>query len=79
MFIGDRKTKRSIRALRSPGEAVIIPKGMILRDVRTHTNGEPLRTTLISMAKSNPGMYLFEFRGETLCFVHRLLDVTTAR
>jgi hypothetical protein len=34
MFLGDRRTTRSIRAFRSPTHVVVITKGAILRDVR---------------------------------------------
>ena len=35
MILGDRRTKHPIRAFRSPANVVSIPKGVILRDVRT--------------------------------------------
>jgi hypothetical protein len=80
MFIGDRRTKHSIRALRSPGHAVVIPKDAILRDVRT--SGAPGYRFPIAMrfaARKNPSMYVFEYRGETLYlhFVHGLIEATT--
>ena len=80
MFIGDRRTKHSIRALRSPGNAVMIPRNAILHDVRTST--EPGYRFPIAMrfaARKNPGMYVFEYRGETLYmhFVHGLMEATT--
>ena len=79
MFIGDRRTKHSIRAFRSPGYAVKIPRNAILHDVRTST--EPGYRFPIAMqitARKNPSMYVFEYRGETLYmhFVHGLMEAT---
>jgi hypothetical protein len=80
MFIGDRRTTHANRALRSPTNAVVIPKYAILRDVRT--SGEPGYRFPIAMriaARKNPSMYIFEYRGETLYmhFVHGLMEATT--
>ena len=67
MFIGDRKTKYSIRACRASGEVVSIHKGAILHDVRT-------------VAQKNPRLHIFEYRGETLYIrlAERLMEATEA-
>jgi hypothetical protein len=80
MFIGDRRTKHSIRAFRSPGEAVLIPKGAILRDVRTNTEpGYPFPSAMKGLVPSTPTMHTFEYGGETLYmrFPHGLMDATS--
>ena len=80
MFIGDRKTKHSIRAFRSPANAVVIPEGAILHDVRTSVEpGYRLPIALKVVAQPNPSLHIFEYRGETLYmhFVHGLIEATT--
>jgi hypothetical protein len=79
MFIGDRRTKHEIRALRAPGDAVVIPKNAILRDVRTSIEpGYRFPIAMRATARTNPSMYIFEYRGETLYlhFVHGLMKST---
>ena len=67
MFLGNRRTTRPIRAYRSPGEAVFIPKDSVLRDVRTSTEpGYPVPIAMAIVARQNPSLHVFEFRGETL-------------
>jgi hypothetical protein len=80
MFIGDRRTRRPVRAFRSPANVVIIPKDAILHDVRT--SNEPGYRFPIAMrivAQKNPSMHMFEYQGETLYmhFVHGLMGATT--
>jgi len=80
MFLGNRRTKHSIRAYRSAGDAVFIRKGGILRDVRTST--EPGYHFPIAMgiaARQNPSLHIFEYSGETLYmhFSHGLMAATT--
>jgi hypothetical protein len=80
MFIGDRRTKHSIRALRSPTDAVVIPKNAVLRDVRTSAElGYRFPIAMRFVVRKNPSMYIFEYRGETLYmhFVHGLMEATT--
>ena len=80
MFIGNRRTKHPIRALRSSGNAVLIPRNAILRDVRT--SNEPGYRFPIAMriaARQNPSMHIFEYEGETLYmhFTHGRMEATT--
>jgi hypothetical protein len=80
MFIGDRRTKHSIRAYRAPGEAVVIPKDSVIRDVRTSTEpGCRFPVAMKIVAWQNPSLHVFEYRRETLYvhFAHRLMDATT--
>lgn len=80
MFIGDRRTKHPIRALRSPGNAVMIPKDVILHDVRTSVEpGYPFPIEMSLAARKNPSMHIFEYEGETLYmhFTHGLMEATT--
>ena len=80
MYIGNRRTNRDIRAFRSPVEVVVIPKGAALRDVRTSTEpGYRFPIAMRIVARKNPSMHVFEYRGETLYvhFVHGLMDATT--
>lgn len=81
MFIGNRRTKHAIRAYRAPGDAVFIPKGALLRDVRT--SSEPGYRFPIAMrfaARKNPNLHIFEYEGETLYmhFANGLMEATTA-
>ena len=79
MFIGDRRTNRSIRAFRSPGQVVIIPKDSILRDVRTiREPGYRFPAAMTDAARQNPSQYIFEYQGETLYmhFAHGLMEAT---
>ena len=80
MFIGDRRTKHAIRALRSSGSAVMIPRDVIIHDVRT--SNEPGYRFPIAMslaARKNPSMHIFEYEGETLYmhFTHGLMEATS--
>ena len=80
MFIGDRRTRRPIRAFRSPTDAVVIPRNAILTDVRTST--EPGHRFPIAMriaARKNQAMFIFEYAGETLYtpFTDPLMELTT--
>jgi hypothetical protein len=80
MFIGNRRTKHSIRAFRSPGQVVIIPKDAILRDVRTiREPGYPFPAAMADAARKNPSQHIFEYQGETLYmqFAHGLMEATT--
>ena len=80
MFIGDRRTTRSIRAFRTPGDLVVIRKDAKLRDVRrTGVEGYRFPAALRIMARTNPNMYIFEYRGETLYMheAHGLMEATT--
>ena len=80
MFIGDRRTKHSIRAFRSPADSVVIPKDAILRDVRTSAEPDyPFPAAMRMLARKNPSVHIFEYRGETLYmhFVHGLIEATT--
>ena len=79
MYIGNRRTNRGIRAFRSPGDAVVIPKGAALHDIRTSTEpGYRLPIAMRIIARKNPSMYVFEYRGETLYIhsVHGLMEAT---
>jgi hypothetical protein len=81
MFLGNRRTKHSIRAFRAPGEAVVIPKDAVLRDVRTSTEpGYRFPVAMKIVALQNPSLHVFEYRGVTLYvpFVHGLMEATTA-
>jgi hypothetical protein len=76
MFIGDRRTKHSIRAFRSPDHVVVIPKDAILHDVRTSIEpGYRFPIAMRFVARKNPSMHIFEYQGETLYmhFVHGLM------
>jgi hypothetical protein len=80
MFLGDRKTKHSIRAFRSPADVVAIPKDAILRDVRTiREPGYPFPAAMRMAARKNPSQHIFEYQGETfyMHFVHGLMEATT--
>jgi hypothetical protein len=80
MFLGDRTTTRSIRGYRSPGNVVAIPKDATLHDIRTCVEGYRFPAALRIMARTNAGLLLFEYHGETLYMhsVHGLMDGTTA-
>ena len=81
MFIGDRRTKHSIRAFRSQANVVVIPKDAILRDVCSSTEpGYRFPIAMRFVARKNPSMHIFEYQGETLYmhFVHGLMEATTA-
>jgi hypothetical protein len=81
MFIGDRRTKHSIRAFRSPANVVFIPKGATLHDVRTiREPGYSFPAAMTDAARQNPSQYIFEYQGETLYmhFAHGLIEATTA-
>jgi hypothetical protein len=66
MFIGDRRTKHSIRAFRSPADSVVIPEGAILRDVRTSTEpGYSFPVAMRMVAWKNPSVHILEYQGET--------------
>jgi hypothetical protein len=80
MFLGDRRTKHSIRAFRSPADVVVIPKDAILRDVRTiREPGYPFPAAMTDAARKNPSQHIFEYQGETLYmhFAYGLMDATT--
>jgi hypothetical protein len=80
MFIGDRRTKHSIRAFRSPADSVVIPRDAILRDVRTSSEpGYPFPAAMRMAARKNPSVHIFEYQGETfyMHFVHGLMEATT--
>jgi len=80
MFIGDRRTKHSIRAFRSPANVVVIPKDAILHNVRTSVEpGYPFPAAMTDAARKNPSLHIFEYQGETLYmhFVHGLIEATT--
>jgi len=81
MFIGDRRTKRPIRAFRSPANIVIIPKGARLCDVRTAVEvpGYRFPAALRIMARTNQNLHIFEYRGETFYTheSHGLMEGTT--
>jgi hypothetical protein len=81
MFLGDRRTTRSIRAFRSPGNVVVIPTGKTLRDVRTgvEMGGYRFPAALRIMARTNPNLHIFEYGRETLYLheAHGLMDATT--
>ena len=68
MFIGDCRTKHPIRAFRSPNNIVDIPKDATLCDVRTAVEVSEYRfpAALRIMARTNPNIHIFEYRGETL-------------
>jgi hypothetical protein len=71
MFLGDRRTTQSIRAFRSPGNVV----------VRTAVEMGAYRfpAALRIMARTNPTLHIFEYRGETLYTheAHGLMEATT--
>ena len=81
MFIGDRRTTRTIHAFRSPANIVIIPKGSRLGDVSTAVEvpGYRFPAALRIMARTNQNLHIFEFRGETLYTheAHGLMEATT--
>jgi hypothetical protein len=81
MFIGDRRTKRPIRGFRAPNNIVDIPKDATLCDVRAavEVSGYRFPAALRIMARTNPNLHIFEYRGETLYMheVHGLLEATT--
>jgi hypothetical protein len=80
MFIGNRRTKHSIHAFRSPANVVVIPKDAVLNDVRTTVElGYRFPAALRIMARTNPSLHIFEYRGETLYipFAHGLVEATT--
>jgi hypothetical protein len=80
MFIGDRRTKHSIRAFRSPDHVVVIPQDAILRDVRTSVEpGYPFPSAMTDAARKNPSLHIFEYQGETLYmhFAYGLIEATT--
>lgn len=80
VFLGDRRTTQSIRAFRSPGNVIVIPEGKTLRDVRTNVEvGYRFPAALRIMARTNPNLHIFEYRGET-CYMHEahgLMEATT--
>ena len=81
MFIGNRKTKHAIRAYRARGDAVSIPKGAFLSDVRTSTEpGHQFPTAMSRAARKNPSLHIFEYDGETLYmhFAHGLMEAAEA-
>ena len=80
-FIGDRRTKHPIRALRSPVHPIVIPKDAILHNVRTSLEqGYQFPAAMTEAARKNPSLHIFEYQGETLYmhFVHGLIEATTA-
>jgi hypothetical protein len=80
MFIGNRRTKHSIRAFRSPASVVVILKDAILRDVRTiREPGYPCPAAMTDAARKNSSQHIFEYHGETLYmhFAHGLMEATT--
>jgi hypothetical protein len=79
MFIGDRRTTRSLPAFRTPGDLVVIPKDATLRDVRTGVEGYRFSAALRIMARTKPDLHAFEYRGETLYMhsVRGLMEATT--
>jgi hypothetical protein len=80
MFLGDRRTTRSIHAFRSPRDSVRIPTGAILHDVRTNNvRGYPFPRATTIMPQRHASMYIFEFSGETLYvhFRYGLIEATT--
>ena len=81
VFLGDRRTTRSIRAFRSPGNVVVIPEGKTLHDVRTgvEIDGYRFPAALRIMAPANPNVHIFEYHGETLYTheAHGLMETTT--
>ena len=80
MFIGDRITRRYIRAFRSPGNVVVIPRNAVLHDVRTSEEaGYRFPIVMRIVAQKNPSMHVFEYRGETLYvrFANGLIEATT--
>ena len=80
MFIGERRTTRPIRALRSPVHPIVIPKDAILHNVRTSLEpGYPFPAAMTEAARKNPSQHIFEYQGETLYmhFTHGLMDATT--
>jgi hypothetical protein len=79
MFIGNRRTKRPIRAYRARGNAVFIPKDAILHDVRTSSEpGYPFPIGMRIASQKNPSIHVFESRGETLYmhFANGLMKAT---
>jgi hypothetical protein len=67
MFIGNRRTTHAIRAYRSPAHLVVIPRGVVLRDVRPCDEpGYQVPLAMKIAVRKNPAMYVFEYRGETL-------------
>jgi hypothetical protein len=79
MFIGNRRTKHSIHAFRSPANVVVIPKDAVLHDVRTTVElGYRFPAALRIMARTTSSLHIFEYRGETLYmpFAHGLIEAT---
>jgi hypothetical protein len=79
LYIGDRRTKHPIRAFRSPGHVVVIPKSSTLHDVRTGEEvGYRYPAAMRVLAREHPELYLFEWRGETLYThsAHPLMELT---
>jgi hypothetical protein len=59
---------------------VVIPKGVILRRVRTSgERGYPFPAGMRGVTPENPSLHIFEYQGETLYmhFVHGLIEATT--
>ena len=81
VFLGDRRTTQSICAFRSPGNVVVIPEGKTLHDVRTavEMGGYRFPAALRIMARTNPNLHIFEYRGEALYTheAHGLMDAIT--
>jgi hypothetical protein len=80
MLIGDRRTKHGIRAFQSPGHRVVIPKGEILENVRTSVEpGYRFPIAMRFVARKNPSMHIFEYRGGTfyIPFALGLIEATT--
>jgi hypothetical protein len=80
MFVGDRRTKYSVRAFRSASHTVVIPKDAILSNVRTSSEaGYRCPAAMRDVARRNPSMHIFEYQGETLYmhFVRGLIEATT--
>jgi hypothetical protein len=81
MLIGDRRTKHTIRAFRSPAHMAVMPKNATLHNVRTSSafQGHRCSDLIRDMARRNPNLHIFEYRGETLYmhFVHGLIEATT--
>lgn len=73
------RTTRSIRAFRTPGDLVVIPNDAKLRDFRTGVESYRFPAALRIMARTNPNMFIFEYRGETLYTneAHGLIEATT--
>ena len=81
MFLGDRRTTRSIVAFRSHNDSVLIPAGAILQDVRTdNVRGYRFPKATMIVARRNASVHIFEFEGETLYvhFRYGLIEATTA-